>query len=106
MTMARDIELRLSAEPVVPVRRDRGELVDELISSGAFGVLMDRIGEDAGQLTGDGGFLPALIKAVLERGLAAELSDHLGYENGDPAGRGLTELAQRDDPQDGRFGGR
>ena len=32
--------------------------------------------------------LPALIKAVLERGLQAELADHLGYEKGDPAGRG------------------
>jgi putative transposase len=29
-----------------------------------------------------------MIKAVLERGLAAELTDHLGYEQGDPAGRG------------------
>jgi transposase-like protein len=35
------------------------------------------------------GFLPALVKAVLERGLATEFSDHLGYEKGDPAGRGL-----------------
>jgi putative transposase len=39
-------------------------------------------------LTGEGGFLPELIKAVLERGLAAELTDHLGYERGDPVGRG------------------
>ncbi len=37
---------------------------------------------DAGQveLTGDGGFVPALVKAALERGLQAELSSHLGYE--------------------------
>ena len=39
-------------------------------------------------MTGPGGFLPEMIKAVLERGLAAELTDHLGYEQGDPAGRG------------------
>ncbi|KAE8765276.1 hypothetical protein GB883_04690 [Georgenia thermotolerans] len=32
--------------------------------------------------------MPELIRSVLERGLAAELSDHLGYERGDPAGRG------------------
>jgi hypothetical protein len=45
---------------------------------------------DAGELalTGDGGFLPEMIKAVLERGLAAEQTAHLGYERGDPAGRG------------------
>jgi putative transposase len=35
-----------------------------------------------------GGFLPELVKAVLERGMDAELTDHLGYERGDPAGRG------------------
>jgi putative transposase len=29
-----------------------------------------------------------MIKAVLERGLGAELSDHLGYDKGDPGGRG------------------
>ena len=29
-----------------------------------------------------------MIKAVLERGLAAELTSHLGYEVGDPARRG------------------
>lgn len=45
---------------------------------------------DAGdlQLTREGGFPPGLIKAVLERGLTAELTEHLGYEKGDPAGRG------------------
>jgi putative transposase len=39
-------------------------------------------------LTGPGGFLPELVKVVLERGLDAELTGHLGYERGDPAGRG------------------
>ena len=29
-----------------------------------------------------------MTKAVLERALAAELTDHLGYEPGDPAGHG------------------
>ena len=62
--------------------------VDELISAG----LLDRVvgqaetGELA--LTGEGGFLPEMVRAVLERGLAAELTGHLGYEKGDPAGRG------------------
>ncbi|MDN5804862.1 MAG: IS256 family transposase [Microlunatus sp.] len=39
-------------------------------------------------LTGEGGFLPEMIKAVLERGMDAELTGHLGYERGDPAGHG------------------
>jgi hypothetical protein len=48
---------------------------------------------DAGELalTGDGGFLPEMIKAVLERGLAAEQTAHLGCEKGDPAGRELPQ---------------
>jgi putative transposase len=53
--------------------------LDQLIASADAGVL---------RLTGEGGFLPELIKRVLERGLAVELTDHLGYEKGDPAGRG------------------
>ncbi|EWT01277.1 transposase, partial [Intrasporangium chromatireducens Q5-1] len=39
-------------------------------------------------LTGKGGLLPELLKAVLERGMDAELTDHLGYERGDRAGHG------------------
>ena len=39
------------------------------------------------RLTGPGGFLPELIKAVLEKGLAAELTDHLGYGHGERIGR-------------------
>ena len=37
---------------------------------------------------GDDGLFRQLKKALLERALGAELSDHLGYERGDPAGRG------------------
>jgi putative transposase len=50
--------------------------------------VLSEVGPDGLRLTGEGGFLPQLVKAVLERGLQAELSDHLGYERGDPAGRG------------------
>ncbi len=39
-------------------------------------------------LTGDDGLLKQLKKALIERALGAELSGHLGYEKGDPAGRG------------------
>ena len=49
---------------------------------------VDRADEGGVPLTGPGGFLPEMIKAVLERGLSAELTGHLGYEEGDPAGRG------------------
>jgi putative transposase len=34
------------------------------------------------------GFSKQLKKALIERALGAELTEHLGYEKGDPAGRG------------------
>ena len=39
-------------------------------------------------LLGDEGLFKELKKRLLERALGAELSEHLGYEKGDPAGRG------------------
>ena len=63
-------------------------VVNEMVDAGLLDDLMARVDRDGLALTGAGGFLPELVKAVLERGLQAELSDHLGYEKGDPAGRG------------------
>src|ERR1700742_1486675 len=39
-------------------------------------------------LTGEQGLFKQLKKALIERALGAELSEHLGYEKGDPADRG------------------
>ena len=71
-----------------PEPRSARETINEMLGAGLLDGLMDRV--DAGELTltGEGGFLPEMVKAVLERGLAAELTEHLGYEKGDPAGRG------------------
>ena len=65
-------------------RRLRRELFDEEM----LDKLMAATDERGVSLTGEGGFLPEMIKAVLERGMQAELSDHLGYEKGDRAGHG------------------
>ena len=70
----------------LPERSSAREAFKEMTDAGLFDDLMDRIDEGGLQLTGEGGFLPEMIKAVLERGLQAELSDHLGYDKGDPAG--------------------
>ncbi|WP_296366912.1 transposase [Pseudonocardia sp.] len=59
-----------------------------MLDAGLLDDVMARAGDGELALTGEGGFLPEMIKAVLERGLAAELTGHLGYERGDPAGRG------------------
>ena len=58
--------------------------VSELADSGALDGLFAKIDGGELDLTGDGGFVNELIKASLERGLAVELSDHLGYEKGAP----------------------
>jgi transposase-like protein len=66
-----------------PVRG--ADVVEELKASGALDALFARIDAGEIELTGDGGLIPGLIKAALERGLRVELSDHLGYDKGDPA---------------------
>jgi putative transposase len=54
------------------------ELLDQLLSN-------YKKPED---LTGEDGLFKQLKKALIERALGAELTEHLGYEKGDPAGRG------------------
>jgi putative transposase len=56
----------------------------ELVASGALDALFEQIDSGQVQLSGAGGLLPELIKAVLERGLQTEMTSHLGYEKGDP----------------------
>lgn len=65
------------------------DVVDEMVDAGLLAHLMERVYGSGLALTGQGGFLPELLKRVLERGMQAELSGHVGYEKGDdPAGRG------------------
>ena len=65
-------------------RRAQRAGVEALEASGALDDLYARI--DAGEVRFDGrdGLIQQLIKAGLERGLQAELSEHLGYDKGDP----------------------
>lgn len=65
------------------------EAIQDAIDAGLLDEVMARIDDGTLQLTGEGGFIPEMIKAVLERGLVAELSAHLGYDKGDPIGRYL-----------------
>jgi hypothetical protein len=59
---------------------------EELLSS-----LLDQLPKDYKKpedILGEQGLIKRLSKAVLERALGAELTDHLGYEKHNPAGRG------------------
>ena|SRR6516162_4337284 len=56
----------------------RDEIIEELLQG--YSSPQDLLGEE--------GLFKELKKRLLERALGAELSEHLGYEKGDPAGRG------------------
>jgi putative transposase len=56
----------------------RDEIIEELLEG--YRSPQDLLGEE--------GLFKELKKRLLERALGAELSEHLGYEKGDPAGRG------------------
>lgn len=64
-------------EPVRPVIDD--ELVDRL---------MAQVDAEGLELLGPEGVLTELTSRVLSRGLEVEMTDHLGYERGDPTGWG------------------
>jgi len=67
-------------------RRDADEprLVDDKLAD----ELLARAEAEGVQLLGEGGLLQRMTKAMLERGLQTELTEHLGYEAHDPSGRG------------------
>jgi putative transposase len=73
-TMRESSEMaRKKKEPGIP-----SELLDELLKDY----------EKPDDLLGKDGILDQLKKAVMERALGSELSEHLGYEVGDPSGSG------------------
>jgi putative transposase len=77
-------------------RREQKEIADSLTESGALDDIFARI--DAGEpLTGHSGLIKGMLKASLERGLEAELGEHVGYERGDP------DAAQFENSRNGTF---
>jgi putative transposase len=67
-------------------RRDADE--PRLIDEAQAEALIAQAREQRVALLGEQGLLRQMTKAVLERALAEELTEHLGYELGDPAGQG------------------
>lgn len=68
--------------------RSLGELARTEDLSAIAGRLVEQARSEGIALTGEGGLLPALVARVLETGLAAELTEHLGYERHAIDGRG------------------
>ena len=72
----------MNDDDVVVARASGREAVEDLRRSGALDALFERLDAGEVEMTGSQGLLPALLKEALERGLAAELTQHLGYEKG------------------------
>lgn len=83
MTVTGDAQRDVGVEPARAA-------VNDMLEAGLLDSVMERAAAGELALTGEGGFLPELVRSVLERGLSTELSEHLGYEKGDPAGRGSS----------------
>lgn len=75
---------KLGLEPPVGRGREGTPLVPEAV----LDQLMARADAEGAELLGPEGLLSQVTKAVLERALDEELTDHLGYVKHDPAGRG------------------
>ncbi|WP_431840905.1 transposase, partial [Gordonia hongkongensis] len=85
--------------PELAEPRSTAEVAEALEASGMVDELLAQIDTGQVQITGDGGLIPGLIKLALERGLKAELTDHLGYAKGDPAGRQLPNARNGSSPK-------
>ncbi len=75
------------------------DVVAELKAAGDLDRLFARIDAGEIEMTGSGGLIPELIKAALERGLAAELTSHLGYDKGDPEASQFTNSRNGSTPK-------
>src|SRR5437899_9095367 len=71
-----------------PSGGDAAALVRSMLNDQLLDEFVARMRTDGMRLSGPGGFLTEMRKAVLERGLQAELTDHLGYDKHEAAGRG------------------
>ncbi|GAB2829129.1 hypothetical protein GCM10027176_36650 [Actinoallomurus bryophytorum] len=79
-----------TASEAVPAKPVDQRLVDELV---------DRAQTEGVQLTGEGGLLQQLTKRLLESALEGEITDHLGYDKHDPAGRNTGILVTGPGPR-------
>ena len=67
---------------------DMKQVPGPVIDEATLDRLMAQIDADGLELLGPDGVLTELTSRIMNRAMQTELSDHLGYEAGDPAGRG------------------
>src|SRR6185312_1110876 len=78
MSRVDDTEDTTPAAPTAGLDGLDQQLIDQLVDRAKAGGL---------QLTGEGGVLQQLTRKLLESALDGEITDHLGYDKHDPAGR-------------------
>ena len=78
----------IESKDLVPAARSVERVGDGASMADWAAELVDRARREGVELTGQDGLLTALVGQVLQRGLEVEMTDHLGYERHDPAGRG------------------
>jgi hypothetical protein len=64
--------------------RESGSAAEQRIAE----QLLEQARLDGVRLVGPGGLLAGVTRRILESALEAEMSQHLAYDKGDPAGRG------------------
>src|SRR5690349_1084353 len=79
--------LSIVADTGAAVKRKPGPPDVEGVDEQLVAQLVEQARTAGLQLTGEGGLLQQLTKRVLESALEGELTDHLGYDKGDPAGK-------------------
>ena len=65
-----------------------GGPAEPVLDEEALDALMARIDSEGLELLGPDGVLTSLTSRIMNKALDAELTDHLGYDKGDPAGHG------------------
>ena len=84
-----DVAAKKKQEPVVPVLDEQGVAEQLVAQARAKGI--DLVGPD--------GLLNQLTKRVFEAALEEEMSEHLGYDKHDPAGRNPATPATGSEPR-------
>src|ERR1700761_6241443 len=93
----------IAAEGLEDVVLPGGESAAKRLADAVSDEAVDRMIADAKEsglslLDGPDGLIGQLTARIIERALGAEMDDHLGYEKGDPAGRGTANS------RNGRYG--
>jgi transposase-like protein len=79
-------DMTMAVDTSAVAKKDPARRLVDSVDAELVGQLVEQARAAGLQLTGDGGLLQQLTKRVIEAALDGEITDHLGYDKGDPAG--------------------